>query len=587
MFLYNLIISIKYSYTYSSKYKLQLLILYIIAIMSDVITLLPLYLFGRSVDYVISKDLEYVKKIIIYMIIIFFANSILSSIETYLSVNLNNRITYDIKTKLFGKIMNTTMSEYQKLKTGEYISRIEGDASVICKFIINDLSDFIIYIIDIVVSLYFILKISWKLSLIAIVIIPINFLFMFFLGKSIDTNTRKGKKISDAYFAYLNEVLNSYKEIKCLNIVQNVMNKYSSFINKSIKNTFIIKMITLIYNLVNQFISSISQWMILFYASLLIIGNKLTVGGYVAFNSYLGKFVSSIYKFSDFHISMKTLKISIERIEYINSLSYEETIEKMDNILFKSGNIIINNINFKYDNTNNYLLDRFSLKIKPNSLYGIVGLNGCGKSTLLNLICRLYKVNNGNIIIDGYNVNDISLNSLRNNIVYIQQDPFIFSGTIFENLAVLNHNAKIQDIKKACKMAHIDNYIESLSQKYSTRIGDGAMNLSGGQKQKLAIARAIISNRKIFLFDEITSGLDGESEEYILNTLNLLSKNKTIIVIAHRLTTLLQVDNIFVMNNGKLVGNGNHYELIEYCYEYKRLYGEHWNKYKNRNVVLK
>ena len=572
---------------YSSKYKFQLLILYTIAIISDVITLLPLYLFGKSVDYVICKNLVYIKKIIIFMIIIFFVNSILSSIETYLSAKLNNKITYDIKTKLFNKIMSTTMSEYQKLKIGEYVSRIEGDASVICKFIINDLSDFIIYIIDIVVSLYFILKISLKLSLIAIMIIPINFLFMFFLGKSIDTNTRKGKKIADSYFAYLNEVLNSYKEIKCLNILQNVMNRYSSFLNESIKNTFIIKMITLIYNLVNQFIASISQWMILFYASILIIGNKLTVGSYVAFNSYLGKFVNSIYKFSDFHISMKTLKVSMERVEYINSLSYEQPVEKMDNILFKRGSIIINNINFKYDDSNNYLLNNFSLKIKPNSLYGIVGLNGCGKSTLLNLICRLYEVNNGNIIIDGYNINDISLNSLRNNIVYIQQDPFIFSGSIFENLAILNHNVKIEDVKKACETAHIDNYIESLPQKYLTRIGDGAMSLSGGQKQKLAIARAIISNRKIFLFDEITSGLDGESEEYILNTLNLLSKNKTIIVIAHRLTTLLQVHNIFVMSNGKLVGNGSHYELIQYCDEYKKLYGEHWNKYINRNVVLK
>ena len=217
-------------------------------------------------------------------------------------------------------------------------------------------------------------------------------------------------------------------------------------------------------------------------------------------------------------------------------------------------------------------LKHFNLKIEPNKKVAIVGKSGQGKSTLFNLITRIFDVEEGNIYIDGVNIKDIDEASFRKNISIIRQEPFIFNRTILENFKIVKPNITLKEVKKYCKMAYLDKYIESLPKKYNTLLGEGGVNLSGGQKQRLAIARSLAKESKIILFDEATSALDNESQVYIKKVIDKLSIDHTVIIIAHRLSTIVDSDIIYIIDKGKLQATGTHKELLESSKIYSKLY---------------
>lgn len=585
MFLNNIFYIIKSISKYLKQNKLIIICLYIISIMSNMCTLIPIYIFGKSVDYIVSKNLKYVEKMIFMMIIIFIINTLLSVIETYISVKLNNKMLQEIKVDLFTKIITANVNEFEILSPGEYISRIEGDISAVIKFITNDLCQLILYIINVIVSLYFILTISFKLSMVAIIVLPLNYIISSHIGNILSKNTVEGKKLNDNYYSFLYESLVSFKEIKCLNVYANIIRKYSSYIEKIIKNSFNISMITMLSSLFNLTISAVSKWIIIIYAAFEIMHNRLSVGLYVAFNSYLDKFTSSVDSILSFGINSKAVRVSSDRIMWLQGISSEEIDKIQDEIILDCGKLGLRDVKFKYRKSDRNIIDGLSMEFEQNSLNAIVGFSGCGKSTILNLICGLYRTDSGSIYIDGTDIDEIGSDTLRKNISYIQQEPFIFTGTILDNFKILDKNITEEDIKNACKMANIDDYIEKLPEKYLTLIGKDGIQLSAGQKQRMAIARAILKNSKILILDEVTSNLDACSEMYIMKTLSYLSKTRMIIIVAHRITTILNIPNIYVINKGKLEDKGNHSYLINNCKAYKMIYEEQWESMlQNENV---
>ena len=241
-------------------------------------------------------------------------------------------------------------------------------------------------------------------------------------------------------------------------------------------------------------------------------------------------------------------------------------------MILKNSNIKFTNVSFKYETTDEKAIKDINLDIKGNSIAAFVGHSGAGKSTIINLLPRFYDPQEGSIEIDGQNIRDVSLESLRKNLSMVSQDVILFDDTIKNNISYAKEDASDHDIKKACKFAAANEFIEKLPNGYDTLIGENGIRLSGGQKQRISIARAILKESPLILLDEATSSLDAESEEIVQNAIMNLTKNKTTLVIAHRLSTIHNANKIFVLKNGNIVNSGNHDFLINNCDEYKTLY---------------
>ena len=275
----------------------------------------------------------------------------------------------------------------------------------------------------------------------------------------------------------------------------------------------------------------------------------------------------------DILTSYQKVKVSINRVnEILNNKLYSDikfgTLHNTNIV----GNIEFKNVTFKYSDNEEYILKDFNLYLPSNKKIAIVGKSGQGKTTLFNLLLRYFDVNSGVILIDDQPIEDFDEESFNQNIAVIRQQPFLFNKTILENFLVLDNYMSLNKVRKACKLAEIDDYIMSLPNKYDTLIGEGGINLSGGQKQRIAIARALLKNSKIILFDEATSALDNENQSKIKKAIDNLVENHTIIIIAHRLSTIIDADIIYLIDQGRVVAQGTHKELIKNNKLYQELY---------------
>lgn len=566
--------SFKKALLFIKPYKKHIICLYVVTILSSVFELLPMYVFGKIIDYTINKNFQNIINNIFLLFIIFVITSILSFVETYLTTLLNNKITYSIKEKIFYKIEQLTINEFNKFRIGDFISRLEGDTANISKFYIEDILNVILSFLKFIVAIFFIFKISVSLSIVSICTFPISILIYYLFSKKNKEYVKIGRKLSDNNYSFIQEVFSSIREIKSLTIENKLFDEYKILLNKIQYNNIKVSFLSMYASLVYLLVSNISEWIIIGYGCWLIIHNKFSIGSYVSFNSYLKIFLTSLKEISSINITIQKVSVSFTRIYEILGTEIEEyTLNYKDSSNLINGELTLNNVAFSYAESNKKVLNNISCNIKANSISAFVGTSGCGKSTLFDLIVNFYKCNDGDIYIDQKNIKDINLTSLRKNIAYVQQEPFIFNATIKDNLLLGNLTAGMEEIVYACKAAGIHSFIEDLPNKYDTLLNERGGKLSGGQKQRLAVARAILKKSKIILLDESTSALDGKCERELVGNLINLSKNHTIIIIAHRLTTVIDIPNIYVFDKGRLDNVGNHEFLINNCNVYKHLYG--------------
>ena len=288
---------------------------------------------------------------------------------------------------------------------------------------------------------------------------------------------------------------------------------------------------------------------------------------------YIWRIDEVVESISDFGVNYNKVSVSLKRIdEIVNNKLYKD--EKYGNVELTNpkGIVEFKNVYFKYKDDEDNVLTGLSLNIEPNKKTAVVGRSGNGKSTIFNLLLRYFDATKGEILIDDVNIKDLSEDSLRKNISVIRQMPFLFNLTIMDNFKLVKPDITLDEVRDVCKKAYIDEYIMSLPKKYDTLIGEGGVNLSGGQKQRLAIARTLVLNTKIILFDEATSALDNESQEYIKKTINELVKDHTIIIVAHRLSTIVDADVINIIDKGKLLASGTHKKLMKDSDVYSNLY---------------
>ncbi len=385
------------------------------------------------------------------------------------------------------------------------------------------------------------------------------------------------KKIQEKKTGLTGELVRGIRDIKVLNASDTILKQTANKIIESSNEE--VKMINIkrIYNYFETNLRAISDLIFIVIGCILYDQALLTIPTFVIIYNYQFKIKNLLTGVVQLLEYNKKFVVASDRIyEVIENEKFEK--EKFGTLHIKklSGNIKFNNVKFGY-NKNNIIINEMNFEINPNQKIAFVGKSGAGKTTIFNLITKLYTIDEGEILFDGHNINDLDCDSLRNNMSIITQNPYIFNFSIKDNLLLAKENASMKEIRNACKMACIDDFIMSLPEKYETMLGENGVILSGGQKQRLAIARALLMKTEIILFDEATSALDNETQSEIQNAIENLKGEYTILIVAHRLSTVIDSDKIFVVDNGKIIDSGSHKDLLKKCDFYKNLYEKDLN----------
>ena len=558
----GLIQDLKITWRYMTGAKLSLFIYFIIAVVDCAVgVLIPLF----SAKLILNMTSAAISQLILAAITVF-AIEFIGTVSEFLKGRLYQKIYYivmmNIEVKLATEILKIEIDEINKASTGVFIDRMNNDAAEMSEIFI----DYVYYVtnilskIGVLVSIFILNKYLFVYSLITSVCI--------FIINKIRINKRyesrkKLKKIEDQSTSLVSELIRGIKDIKSLNANESLLNQVVDKAQLNIKERVNILRINAIYGFLKNNMSSIFDLVFILLGCHLYTLSLLTIPTFVIVYSYQGKIQNLLTGLATILETNKKFIVNADRIfEITDGNRFKKETFGTKSIKKLEGNIEFDNVTFGYDDNKN-VLNKINFKINSNEKIAFVGKSGAGKTTIFNLVNKLYECNDGNILLDNVNINDLTRDTIRDNISVITQNPYIFNFTIKENLLVSNDKATFKDIREACKLACIDDYIMSLPDKYDTLLGENGVILSGGQKQRIAIARALMKKSNIILFDEATSSLDNETQEEIQKAIDNLKGKHTILIIAHRLSTIMDADKIFVIENGKVVNTGKHKTLLK------------------------
>ena len=483
-----------------------------------------------------------------------------------------NNIMEKIGCAVYEKVGLLPARAFEEKSSGEFINRITNDSSTIADSFRQILRITISLLTCAIVFIYICFN-SWIVALEVIIYLVLFYIISHKYLPSIKEKQKEINKEKDKAVAEVNESVRGIREIRALGIRKSMNDNFKNIVRNiyfKINKQMIIERNynAWIYNL-----NCLLEFVIFTTCILLIINKNGSFAFFMAMTYYIYRFMNTIELMMNLSTSIQKMKVSIERLsEILDNKLYED--EKFG-IISKTdieGNVVFKNITFKYPNEDKEIFKDFNLNIPTNKKIAIVGKSGQGKTTIFNLLLRYFNPDAGVILLDDISIEDFTEDALRQNIAIIRQEPFIFNKTILENLKIIDPYMSLKKIRNACKLAEIDEYIMSPPNKYDTMIGEGGINLSGGQKQRLAIARALLKDSKIILFDEATSALDNENQAKIKLAINNLVKNHTIIMVAHRLSTIMDADAIYLIDDGKVVASGTHKQLLKNNEIYKNLY---------------
>lgn len=550
------------------------LILYMLLVLSSYLPVLfAAYFWGKALEFLILKDIMgFIKYLAlwegIYILLFSFLQIPRDKIYNYLEIKFIENVSMD----LYKKIDCLPAKAFEDIGVGEFINRLYNDPDRVMELLAK-LIKLICKALVVVAILILAFSISWVIGLeIVIFGIVMGYISTKYFPK-IKKTQEQIKKQSDAYVKTATENITGIREIKSLGIKKNIEKSINGRLDALFTDTKKIKNHEVWYYGFNNLAYFTLQFVILLTCGYFFIQGKITYATFIMMEMYIWRIDEVVESISEFGVSYNKVTVSLKRIdEIINNRLYEDEHFGKKTLVNNAGVIEFKNVKFKYSEDEDYTLNGLNLKVVPNKKIAVVGKSGNGKSTIFNLLLRYFDSTTGEILIDGINIKDLTEKSLRENISIIRQAPFLFNLTILENFKLVKPNVTLKEVRKYCKEAYIDDYIMSLPNKYNTVIGEGGINLSGGQKQRLAIARTLLLNTKIILFDEATSALDNESQEYIKKTINNLVKDHTIIIVAHRLSTIVDADIINIIDKGKLESSGTHEELLKTSKVYKTLY---------------
>jgi len=559
--------------TQVKKYIPELSITFIFIVLTSLTTAATAWLLDPAIKEIfVNKNIKMLYYIPLAIVLTFIIKAFAIYGTRIITIKVGIKIIKNIQTLMAKKFLLSDISHITKRHSGRYLSSFTGDTAVL----LNVLTGVVVTLFKETFTLIALVGLmfyhDWQLSLLAIIMIPIAAFSSKNLGKKMGKKVHISLEASDKFMKFLSEMIKGSWLIKIYQKEEEELKRISMVIDERFKAIRKVEQTRLGAGPIMEIISALAIAIVVFFAGYRSMQGAITLGEFVSFLAALMLAYQPVRALAGINIGIQegisAAKRIYEIIDQKNEIFHDENAPslKLDN-----ASIEFKNISFTYPE-GTHALKNLSAKIKGGTKVGLVGVSGSGKTTFLNLIPRFFHLKNGSILIDNQNINDINLNSLRKEISLVSQDVILFDDTIRANILYGNAFASNEEIIEACKFAAAQDFIEKLPNKYETIIGENGVKLSGGQKQRLSIARAILKNSSIILLDEATSSLDSESESVIQQAIENLTKNKTTIIIAHRLSTVMNCDKILVFENGQIIEEGKHEFLVNNSSAYKKLY---------------
>mgnify|MGYP001435336491 FL=1 len=547
------------------------------AIMGAAVTLvIPLiirYITGTVIFYDVNEALKIILKLALLMVGLVLLEAYCNFFIAYQGHIMGAKMEYDMRNEIFAHYQRLSFNFFDDQKVGQLMSRVTNDLFEIAELFHHGPEDIVISIIKFIGSFAILASINIKLTLVAFAIIPFMFAYAYYFNKKMKAAFKRNRaKIADIN-ATIEDNLSGIRVVKSFANEEAEMEKFregNSHFVETKKNSYLY---------MGGFHSGLGAFMTLINIIVIVAGAVFITKGIVdvtvliTFLLYVNNFTEPVKKLINFTETFQNGVSGYER--FLEIMSIEPAIKDKENAVGKSdfrGDVTFSDVSFRYNDKNEYVLNHVSLDVKAGEYVALVGSSGAGKTTLCSLIPRFYDVTDGSICVDGVDVRDLKLKCLRNNIGIVQQDVYLFAGSIIENIRYGRPGASDEEVYEAAKKANAHEFIMSLPEGYDTDIGQRGIKLSGGQKQRLSIARVFLKNPPILIFDEATSALDNESEKVVQESLETLAADRTTFVIAHRLSTIRNAERILVLTEDGIAESGTHKELMEKQGVYYKLY---------------
>ena len=559
---------------YTKKYFKNILISVFFTLLLAGSTSSIAYLLDPAIKQLFVEQNDSLIFIIPFLIVIAFA---IKGSSLYFAkvimINVSEEVRKDVQSDMFKSLINADTQLIDSQHSGKFISNLTNDVNML----VNLISTAILNLFKDSLTLIGLLSVmfyqNWKLSVVAIAMIPLASFAAKTLGKRIGKVTSEQMNFAGILNSYLVEIFKNHKLTKIFQMENYEEERANKFISDVKDKSRKIAIVFTRASPIMEFLTGIMIAILIYYAAKLISNNEIEVSNFFSFLAAMMLAYQPVRSLATLNVAIQQGISGAKRVlPVIDEVPEISEINNPKELLIKDGKIFFEKVSFKYPKTNLEILKSIELIMPGKKMTALVGHSGAGKSTILNLIPRLYNISDGSIKIDDQSINEITLNSLRKNISMVSQETTLFDDTVWNNISYAKRNATKEEIIEAAKFSFCDEFINNLPEKYQTIIGENGVRLSGGEKQRILIARALIKKSPIILLDEATSSLDAETESKIQRAITHLTKGRTTIVIAHRLSTIVNADKIYVIDDGHVVGEGNHNELIVSSKTYKDFY---------------
>lgn len=574
---------------YLSKYKLALIIVMIFAIGSTIFTIVGPKILGNATTEIynglMSKlsggsgiDFEKIAQILLTLLGLYIVSAVFSFIQGFTMTSISQKITYKLRNDLVKKINKLPMKYFDKRTNGEVLSIITNDIDTLSQNLNQSITQIITAICTLVGILIMMFSISIEMTIVSLIILPVTALIV----KKVVGKSQKYFAKQQEYLGHVNgqveEIYGGHTIVKAFNGEKQAIEEFDKANAELYKSSWKSQFLSGLMHPIMNFIGNIGYVAVAILGGYLSIKGKITVGNIQSFIQYNKQFTQPINQIAQISGMLQSMVAAAERV--FEFLEEDEEIKDSNNIISIEnikGDITFNHVHFGYDEDRTIIED-FNAEVKSGQKIAIVGPTGAGKTTIVKLLMRFYDVNSGEILLDGHNIKDFKRGDLRKMFGMVLQDTWLFGGSIKDNIKYSNPDATDTEVIEAAKAAHVHHFIKTLPQSYDMVINEESSNISAGQKQLLTIARVILADPKILIFDEATSSIDTRTEQQIQAAMDNLMKGRTSFIIAHRLSTIKNADLILVMNHGDIVEQGTHEELLEKGGFYSELYNSQFEE---------
>lgn len=530
------------------------------------------------IDKVLAeKDMEMLNYISIGIVVVFLIRGIFYFAQSYLVSYVGQRVVIDIRGELYRKFQRLPLAYYDNHRTGELMSYISNDVAALQNAMVDKLIELITESSIFVGSLVMMFYLDWKLSLLTFAVVPMVGQAMKIFGRKLKrAGTMIQERLADMT-AFLQESLAAVRVVKSFVREQHEIDRYDRENERNFEAAMVnIRLMSMLTPTV-EFLAALAVTVIVWFGGYEVVEGRITAGALVAFLTYAVNLANPVKRISRVFGTLQQAMAAADRVFSLMDMP-EDIVDKpgAKPLPKVTGSVKVENVSFSYGE-DAPALRNISFEAKPGQMVAFVGPSGAGKSTIANLLPRFYDVTEGSIMVEGLDVRDVTLSSLREQIGIVPQETMLFSGSVWENIRYGRLDATDEEVVEAARAANADEFIRQLPEGYDTKLGERGVNISGGQRQRLAIARAILKDPQILILDEATSALDTESEKVVQAALDRLMVGRTSFVIAHRLSTVFGADRILVIDHGEIVEDGTHEELLAKGGLYSNLYNIQFN----------